>query len=437
MKKERLEERFGAKVILTIFCLIVAQIGNIVPIPTINRTYFSYLVSKTSVLGMMNRFSGGAFQHMTLCALGISIYISSSIIIQMLTVVFKKLDELERNGAYGKKQIERITVIFSIALSIVGSFSFAIMLRANDILNDKKIITYLITVACLCFGSLLLILLGKIIDKKGIGNGITVVLMMNMISYIPSDVQTIYYQFVNKRPIWMCTATILVITFLIILSIFMNEIEKRVKLQYSVSPVLTDSVRKSSYLAISGRLISVMPAILASTVFQMITLFSSFAGENVKWAQYFNMTNWFMKDHPEYMLGFAVYIVLLITFSYFYISITFNPYQMAFNFKKEGVLIENVRPGEETVVYLKKSVNQVVWVCIVLLVISITIPMAITGLSNASSLNSSGTSLIIIVGAMLETTRSLKAEALTSNYRKKNWLRKEKCYVSTKRKKSC
>ena len=146
-------------------------VGNIIPIPTINTAYFSYLVSKTSVLGMMNRFSGGAFQNMTLCALGISIYISASIVIQMLTVVFRKLEELERNGAYGKKQLERITVSFSIFLSVVGAFSFGIMLRANGILKDQKWTTYLITVGCLCFGSLLLILLGKVIDKKGIGNG--------------------------------------------------------------------------------------------------------------------------------------------------------------------------------------------------------------------------------------------------------------------------
>lgn len=175
MKKERLEERFGIKVLITILCLTVVQLGNIIPIPTINTAYFSYLVSKTSVLGMMNRFSGGAFQNMTLCALGISIYISASIVIQMLTVVFRKLEELERNGAYGKKQLERITVSFSIFLSVVGAFSFGIMLRANGILKDQKWTTYLITVGCLCFGSLLLILLGKVIDKKGIGNGITVV----------------------------------------------------------------------------------------------------------------------------------------------------------------------------------------------------------------------------------------------------------------------
>ena len=171
MKKERLEERFGIKVLITILCLTVVQLGNIIPIPTINTAYFSYLVSKTSVLGMMNRFSGGAFQNMTLCALGISIYISASIVIQMLTVVFRKLEELERNGAYGKKQLERITVSFSIFLSVVGAFSFGIMLRANGILKDQKWTTYLITVGCLCFGSLLLILLGKVIDKKGIGNG--------------------------------------------------------------------------------------------------------------------------------------------------------------------------------------------------------------------------------------------------------------------------
>ena len=192
MKKERLEERFGIKVLITILCLTVVQLGNIIPIPTINTAYFSYLVSKTSVLGMMNRFSGGAFQNMTLCALGISIYISASIVIQMLTVVFRKLEELERNGAYGKKQLERITVSFSIFLSVVGAFSFGIMLRANGILKDQKWTTYLITVGCLCFGSLLLILLGKVIDKKGIGNGITVVLMMNMITYIPNDVQSLY-----------------------------------------------------------------------------------------------------------------------------------------------------------------------------------------------------------------------------------------------------
>lgn len=436
MKKERLEERFGIKVLITILCLTVVQLGNIIPIPTINTAYFSYLVSKTSVLGMMNRFSGGAFQNMTLCALGISIYISASIVIQMLTVVFRKLEELERNGAYGKKQLERITVSFSIFLSVVGAFSFGIMLRANGILKDQKWTTYLITVGCLCFGSLLLILLGKVIDKKGIGNGITVVLMMNMITYIPNDAQSLYYGFMKKHPVWMWVATIAVVIILIILAIFMNEIEKRIKLQYSSAPVESDSVRESSYLSISGRLISVMPAILTSTVFQMITLFSAFGGSNIKWVQYFNMSNWFMKKHPEYMIGFAVYLILMIAFSYFYISITFNPYQMAFNLKKEGVVIENVRPGEETIKYLKKSVNQIVWICIGLLFVLITVPMAITGLSNVSSLNSGGTTLIIIVGAMLETVRSFKGECLIVNYRKKSWLRKEKKHVSSKCKKS-
>ena len=109
MKKERLEERFGIKVLITILCLTVVQLGNIIPIPTINTAYFSYLVSKTSVLGMMNRFSGGAFQNMTLCALGISIYISASIVIQMLTVVFRKLEELERKWDLKRSKMDNIS----------------------------------------------------------------------------------------------------------------------------------------------------------------------------------------------------------------------------------------------------------------------------------------------------------------------------------------
>ena len=126
-----------------------------------------------------------------------------------------------------------------------------------------------------------------------------------MITYIPNDVQSLYYGFMKKHPAWMWVATIAVVIILIILAIFMNEIEKRIKLQYSSAPVESDSVRESSYLSISGRLISVMPAILTSTVFQMITLFSAFGGSNIKWVQYFNMSNWFMKKHPEYMIGFA------------------------------------------------------------------------------------------------------------------------------------
>lgn len=422
VKVKRITDRFYVKVMITLCVLIFVQLGNIFPIPTINTTYFSYLISKTNVLGMMNRFSGGAFGKMTIFALGISVYISASIIVQMLTAVFRKMEELERNGAYGKKQLEKITVLFSIVLSVSVAFSFSFALRQYGLLRSTSLPVFFATAVFLCLGSLILIFLGKMIDKWGIGNGITIILMMNMISYLPSDGVNLYYGFIKGHSIrWVTVIGILLC--LLGMAILLNEIEKRIHLQYSTAPIENETVNEIAYLAISGRLISVMPAILASTIFQVISFIVMFSQqESAKWFRYFDMSNWFDKEHPMYTLGFIGYLLLMIFFSYFYVSITLNENQTAHNFRKEGITVDNIRPGEETAIYLKKALRQIIWICLFLLFVIITVPMVVTGFFHVTSLNTGGTTIVIIVGTMLETIRSVKGEWMVHNYEKKKWL---------------
>lgn len=418
-----LKDRFWIKASVTIAALFLVQLGNIFPIPTINSTYFQYLVRKTDLLGMVNRFSGGSFSKMTIFALGISIYISSSIIVQLLTVVFRKMEQYERSGAYGKKQLERITIYFSVFMSIISSLSFSLMLRNYGILKNQKVTTFLLTAFFLCIGSLILIALGKIIDERGIGNGITVILMMNLIAYIPTDINTIYHGFFKGHSMKVRVATIIVIAVLILLSILMNKMEKRLHLQYSNAPIKNEVVDQAAYLSIGGRLISVMPVILVSTIFQMLSMVMLFAEKtNVGWYQYFNMSNWFQKGSLKFTLGYLVYLILMVFFAYFYVSITFNAYQLNQNFRKEGITVDDKRPGTETIAFLKKSVRQIIWISIGILFVIVTVPMVVTGMTKVTTLNIGGTTIIIIVGAMLETIRSLKGEWLTSKYEKKKWL---------------
>lgn len=422
-KKLKIQERFEIKFLVTILALAVVQIGNIFPIPTINATYFQLLVQKTSLLGVMNRFSGGAFGKMTVFALGVSVYISASIVVQLLTVVFRRMEQLERNGAYGKKQLEKITIWFSVFMSILSAFCFALMLRNYGILRDQKVVTLILTALFLCAGSLVLVCLGKIIDKRGIGNGITMILMMNLIASIPYDAQVIYYGFFKGHGIPVRVATVAVIILLITFAVLLNEIEKRLQLQYSNAPIQTEMGKKCAYLSISGRLVSVMPVILASTIFQVLSMVMLFTGkEKVGWYQYLNMSNWFQKGSLKYTVGYLLYIVLMILFAYFYISITFNAYQMNQNLRKEGITIKDQRPGEETIRYINKSIRQIIWISLFFLFVITTVPMVIAGMTNVSSLNMSGTTLIIIVGAMLETIRSLKGEFMVSKYEKKDWI---------------
>lgn len=423
LTKLKRKESFLVKTVITLIALFFVQFGNVIPIPTINVTLFSYMIGKTDMLGMLNRFSGGSFSKMTFFALGISIYISSSIIIQLLTVVFRKMEQYEQNGAYGKKQLEKITIYFSIFMSVISSLSFSLMLRNYGMLKDYKMDTFLLTATLLCIGSLILIALGKLIDEKGIGNGITMILMMNLITYIPNDAQIIYYSFIKGHTMKTRAATIAVITSLILLSIFLNEIEKRIHLQYSNAPIKNEAVDQTAYLSISCRLISVMPVILTSTIFQVLSFVMLIIGKSkVAWYQYFNMANWFQKNSFKFTLGYLLYLALMVYFAYFYLSITFNAYQMNQNFRKEGITIDDKRPGTETISFLKKSMNQVLWISIGILFVIVTVPMAVTGLTNVSSFNMGGTTIIIIIGAMLETIRSLKGEWLVQKYEKKKWL---------------
>lgn len=417
------------KILYTFFMLFVIRMGSNLPIPGVKTDFFADFFAKqtTDAFGFFNAMTGGSFEALSVLALSITPYITSSIIMQLMTIAVPKLEEMQRDGEDGRKKIVEYTRYLTIGLALIESLAISIGFGRQGLLENYGFLSVLVAVCTMTAGSAFLMWIGERITENGIGNGISMVLLFNIIASLPSDLSTLYTRFMQGKSIAvMVVAGIIILAFIAAMVVFvivLQDAERRIPVQYSAK---TQGRRmlggQSSNIPLKVNTAGVIPVIFASSLMSFPVVISQFFHVDYntfggKLLTLLNSSSWFRPEMPIYSIGLLIYIVLIILFAYFYTSITFNPLEVANNMKKQGGFIPGIRPGKPTSDYLSKLLNYIIFIGATGLTIVAVIPIIISGIFSVSRLSFTGTSLIIIVGVILETIKAVESQMLVRNYK--------------------
>lgn len=418
------------KLVFTFLMLVVIRFGSQLPVPGINTTFFTNWFEQQSQSGdafnLLDAFTGGSFLRMSILALNITPYITSSIIMQLMTIAIPKLEEMQRDGADGRKKIASITRYVTVVLALIESSAMAIGFGRQGLLQTYNAFSVITVIMALTAGSAFLMWIGERITENGIGNGISIVLTINILSQVPQDITQLFQQFVIGRSIAKGAVAaiiiIAVILLMVVLVIILNDGVRRIPVQYAKKVQGRKMVGgQTTNLPLKVNTAGVIPVIFASSLLQIpsiVTSLFNIDGSGV-WGHIMmgmNSNYWCNPERPVYSIGLVVYIALVILFAYFYTSITFNPIEIAENMKKQGGFIPGIRPGKPTSEYLTRVLNNIVFIGAVGLTIVCIVPYFFNGIFGAS-VSFGGTSLIIIVSVVLETIKQIESQMLVRNYK--------------------
>ena len=417
------------KILYTFMMLIVIRIGSELPTPGVDPDFIKDFFAQNTgeAFNFFNAITGGSFEQMSVLALSITPYITSSIIMQLLTIAIPKLEEMHKDGEDGRKKIAAITRYLTVGLSLIQSTAMAVGFGRQGLLKEFNFVNAAIVVLTLTAGSAFLMWCGERITEKGVGNGISIVLVINIISRIPSDMATLYEQFVKGKSLasgGLAAVIILaIIIALVVFVIFLQDGQRRIAVQYSQKMQGRRMFGgQSTYIPLRVNTAGVIPIIFSSSLMQTPILIATFLGKGdgngigSEILRGLNQSNWCNPQQIKYSWGLIVYIALTVFFAYFYTSITFNPMEIANNMKKSGGFIPGIRPGKPTVEYLTKILNYIIFIGACGLILVQVVPILFNGWLGAN-VSFGGTSLIIIVSVTLETIKQIESQMLVRNYK--------------------
>ena len=416
------------KMLFTLFIVLLYRLGACLCVPYVSAdisTSFESLYG-SSVLGLMSILSGGAMQYATLFALSVSPYITASIVIQLLTIAIPALERWAKDGANGQKKIAALTRYVTIGLAIITSYGYSMLLKSQGWLVKSNWFAMLVINATFCAGAALVMWLAEMINEKGIGNGISVILFANIVATLPGMVLSMWDGIImNGIYHWAIGVVIAIAVLAVVVAtvgfvVWVTNSERRIPIQYAKRVVGRKMYGgQATNLPIKLNMTGVMPIIFASSIVSIPATITAFiTNEENGFKQFvesfFSPTTW------PYLV---VYLLLIIAFSYFYVMISFNPVEVANNIAQNGGSVRGMRPGRPTVQYIQKILKRVTLIGAFFLCIVAGLPMLVTVVTTAiQNLNSSismpdfsiltfgGSSLLIVVGVALETVRDLEAQ---------------------------
>ena len=416
------------KLFFTFCMVIVIRLGSQLPVPGVNRNYFSQWFAQQSndAFNFFSAFTGGSFEKMSILALSITPYITSSIIIQLLTIAIPALEEMHKDGEDGRKKITALTRYVTVGLALLESTAMTVGFGRSGLIPDINVLKGITVVVALTAGSTFLMWIGERITENGVGNGISIVLMVNILSSIPSDITGLFEMFVKGKTLAQgglaALIIIAVILLTVVLVIVLNDAQRKIPVQYAKKMQGRKMVGgQSTFIPLKVNTAGVIPVIFASSLMSIPQIIMSFTGANPTGVPatiigMLSQGNWFNFSKPIYSVGLILYIVLIVFFAYFYTSITFNPIEVADNMKKQGGFIPGIRPGKPTTDYLNKILGYLIFIGAAGLLIVVLIPIFFNGVFGAQ-VSFGGTSIIIIVGVILETLKQLESQMLVRNYK--------------------
>ncbi len=410
------------KMIFTILMLIVYRFGCTIPVPGLDADMMKVFMGADGGMGLfslLDTFSGGALSNATIFAMGITPYINSSIIIQLLTVAIPALERLSKQGEEGRKKINSITRYATVILALLQATGLYFTLNAYQVVNNPGVMSFITILVTFTAGTAFIMWIGEEITDKGIGNGISLIIFAGIISRIPSAIAALYNQFVvNATPLSIIMLVLILVVFIAVLGfvVFMNNAERRIPIQYAKRVVGRKMYGgQSTNIPIKVAMAGVMPIIFASSICSFPATIMQFmgGGANMKgfWLWLYEQittTGWIYA---------IVYFLLIIFFTYFYTAMQYNPVEMANNIKQNGGFIPGLRPGKPTSDYIAKTLNRVVLVGALFLGFIAVLPICLSHINSLSGIAMGGTSLLIVEGVALETVKQIESQMLMRHYK--------------------
>ena len=407
------------KIIFTALILLIFRIGNAIPVPYVDTGLMENYINQmsTTILGLYNVMSGGAFAEATIFALGVQPYINSSIIIQLLTIAIPALSRLAREGGEeGKKKIQSITRYATIAIAVLQGWGYYMLMSRYGILRETHVWAALVIIVSFIAGSAFVMWMGEQITEFGIGNGISIILFAGILSRVPNMVSSMVSGITaGTLKWWMALLVVVVILLLVVLITWVNGAERRIPVQYAKRQVGRKMYGgQASTLPMKVNMSGVLPIIFAQSIAMIIPTVAAFLPAPKEGSFGYWLVNAVDSKSVIYMI---VYFLLIIAFSYFYASIQFNPVEISNNLKKNGGFIPGFRPGKPTADFIRKVLNKVTMFGAIYLGIVAILPLIIGKIVDQAALSIGGTSVIIVVGVALETVQALESQMLMRQYR--------------------
>ena len=406
------------KIVFTALILLIFRIGNAIPVPYVDAALMETYITQmsTTVLGLYNVMSGGAFANATIFALGVQPYINSSIIIQLLTIAIPALQRMAQDGGEeGKKKIQSITRYATVAIAILQGWGYYVLMKNYGLLTSSGVWPALVIIVSFIAGSSFVMWMGEQITEFGIGNGISIILFAGILSRVPNMVGTgISYVRSDPTKWWAILLVVVGMLALIVLITWVNGAERRIPVQYAKRQVGRKMYGgQSSSLPMKVNMSGVLPIIFAQSIAMIPSTIGAFAQpkEGGFWEGFLKAID---TSSVVYMI---FYFLMIIAFSYFYATIQFNPIEISNNLKKNGGFIPGFRPGKPTSDFIRKVLNKVTLFGAVYLGIVAILPLIIGKIVNVSALSIGGTSVIIVVGVALETVQALESQMLMRQYK--------------------
>lgn len=408
------------KMLFVIFILILYRLGAVIPVPFISSDMLNYILSfsEGSMFQYMNILSGQAFSRATLFALSITPYINASIIMQLLTIAIPALEKMQKSGEEGRKKITQITRYVTVIIGLITSYGYYMYMRNMNVLIDRGIFAAIVIIASYSAGTALIMWMGEKINESGIGNGISLILFANIVSggftVIQGFIQTAMTGWVGIIiSIVAAIGSLAIVTFVV----FVTNSERRLPVQYAKRVVGRKMYGgQSTNLPIKLNMSGVMPIIFANSIVALpstIAILFPTPKEGTFWygfLEFFSYRSWFYA---------VIFFVLIILFSFFYTSISFNPIEVANNLKSNGGFVPGIRPGKPTADYITKILNRITFIGALFLGIIAVVPL-IANLATNFALGAiafGGSSLLIVVGVVLETAREIQAQMTLRHYK--------------------
>ncbi len=425
------------KILYTLFIVLIFRIGSAITVPFVDVEALTTAIANiggngASFMDYLTMISGGGFSDASIFALSITPYINASIIIQLLTVAIPKLEQLAKEGEAGRKALGKITRFTTVGLGLLLGIAYYFMLRNNANYDNVLVqearsgfgawFAAVVIVLCFVAGSALIMWLGEQINERGIGNGISILLFAGILSSIPSAARTLWAWFYDGgiamlgsdssaiKNVILVPVVLIIFLAIIAFIVFMTDAERRIPVQYAKRVVGRKMYGgQNTYIPIKVNMSGVMPIILASSIVSLPSILATFFSWKDNW-----FLNMFKPDSWVYIL---VYFVLIIGFAYFYVTIQYNPLEMANNLRKNSGAIPGYRPGKPTADYIKRVLNKVTLIGALFLGFIALFPSVFGKFSGFYGLTLGGTSVMIVVGVALETTQQIESQMMMRHYK--------------------
>ena len=409
------------KMLYTIFILLIFRIGSQIFVPYVDSSAIQLWIDTAaagSIFGYLNLLSGSAFSQATLFALSVSPYITASIVIQLLTVAIPALERMAKEGQEGQKKLTQITRAVTVVLGLITAIGYYMFMRNNYMLYNRSVFAAIVIIACYSSGASLIMWLAEKINENGIGNGISLILLINILSRGGAIVNSLINSFNSVSSAVFAIIAVVISLGMIVFIVFMTNSERKLPIQYAKRVVGRKMYGgQSSTLPIKLNMSGVLPIIFAQSIVALPSTLALFFPSPEPGTFMYGFLNLFSTKSWFYAV---LYFILIIAFSYFYIAISFNPVEVANNLQSNGGVIPGIRQGRPTAEYITKILNRITLIGAIFLGIIAVLPIVASIVSNgqiSSELAFGGSSIIIVVGVILETVREIEAQMTMRHYK--------------------